>query len=151
MEQKNITVNRQATHEYFIEEKMEAGIVLEGSEVKSLRMNNVNLKDSFCLISGSAVYLKNAHIAVYEKSGQFNSRDAKRDRKLLLHKGEIFKIKGKISQKGYALIPLRMYFVGSLVKVEIGLCKGKHNYDKKQSLMQKDLLRKAEREIKEFR
>ena len=151
MEQKVIAVNRQAKHEYFVEDTVEAGIVLEGTEVKSLRMNNVNLKDSFCLISGNAVYLKNAHIAVYEKSGKFNSKDAKRDRKLLLHKHEIFRLKGKMSQKGYALIPLKMYFSAALVKVELGLCKGKHEYDKKKSLMEKDLIRKAEREIKEFK
>ena len=151
MEEKIICQNRQASHEYFILERIEAGIVLDGGEVKSVRLGNVNLKDSFCLISGSAVYLKNAHIAVYEKSGSFNSRDAKRDRKLLLHKNEIFKLKGKMSEKGYALIPLKMYFNGSLIKVELGLCKGKHTFDKKQTIKEKDLMRKAEREIKEFR
>ncbi|MBE5756424.1 MAG: SsrA-binding protein SmpB [Clostridiales bacterium] len=151
MEDKIITVNRQAKHEYFIEESIEAGIVLEGTEVKSIRLGSVNLKDSFCLISGSAVYLKNAHIAVYEKSGGFNSRDAKRDRKLLLHKQEIFRLKGKMSEKGYALIPLKMYFSGALIKIELGLCKGKHTFDKKQTLKEKDLMRKADREIKEYR
>ncbi|MBR2614443.1 MAG: SsrA-binding protein SmpB [Clostridia bacterium] len=151
MEDKIITVNRQAKHEYFIEESIEAGIVLEGTEVKSIRLGSVNLKDSFCLISGTAVYLKNAHIAVYEKSGGFNSRDAKRDRKLLLHKQEIFRLKGKMSEKGYALIPLKMYFSGALIKIELGLCKGKHTFDKKQTLKEKDLMRKADREIKEYK
>ena len=147
---KIIAVNKSASFEYFIEEKYEAGIVLEGSEVKSLRMNNVNLKDSFCLISGSAVYLKNAHIAVYEKSGQFNSRDAKRDRKLLLHKNELLRIKSKVSEQGLTLVPIKLYFKDALIKVELGLCRGKHTYDKKRDLMEKDLNREKLREIKNF-
>lgn len=148
---KDITVNRQARHEYFIDEVYETGIVLEGAEVKSVRAGSVNLKDSFCLISGNSVIVKQMHIAVYDRAGAFNSKDSKRDRKLLLHKEEIFKIAGKVNQKGYTLVPLKMYFKGSLIKMELGLCRGKHVYDKKQTLMEKDLKRSAEREIKNYR
>ena len=147
---KDITVNRQARHEYFIDDEFEAGIVLEGAEVKSIRAGSVNLKDSFCLISQGEIFVKQMHIAVYDKSGAYNTRDSKRDRKLLLKKAEIFKIIGKVSQKGYTLIPLKLYFKGSLIKVSLGLCRGKHTYDKKSSLMERDLKRKADREIKEF-
>ena len=150
MEEKVITVNRIARHEYFVEESFQAGIVLTGGEVKSLRKGNANLKDSFCLISKGEVYLKNAHIAVYDKTDKFNSVDAKRDRKLLLNKREILKLKSGIEQKGYTLVPLKMYFSGALIKVEVGLCRGKHTYDKKRSTMEKDIERKAEREAKDY-
>ncbi len=151
MRERVVAVNKSASFEYFIEERFEAGIVLEGGEVKSVRLNNVNLKDSFCLISNREVFVKNMHIAVYDKSGKFNTKDSKRDRKLLLNKREIVKIIGKISQKGYTLVPLKMYFKEALIKLEIGLCKGKHTFDKKKCLMQKDVLRKAEREIEQYR
>ena len=144
---KTIAVNKIASHDYFIDETYECGVVLEGAEVKSIRGGKVNLKDSFCLIAGGEVFMKNAHISVFDGAGKFNSREEKRDRKLLLKKAEIARIAGK----GYALIPLKMYFKEALVKVEIGLCRGKHTYDKKQTLKEKDLSRKAEREIKEFR
>ncbi|MGN1235769.1 MAG: SsrA-binding protein, partial [Christensenellaceae bacterium] len=100
---KIITENRSATYEYFVEDRFEAGIVLEGSEVKSIRAGNVNLRDSFCLIDGYSVYLKNAHVAVYDKAGAFSCRDSKRDRKLLLHKKEILKILSKVNERGYTL------------------------------------------------
>lgn len=147
---KLITENRQARHEYFIEETYQTGIVLEGSEVKSIRQGSVNLKDSFCLISNAEVFVKNMHIAVYDKSGAYNTRDSKRDRKLLLHKSEINRLIGKMGEKGYALIPLEVYFEGSLCKVKIGLCKGKHVYDKKTTLKERDIKRSMEREIKNY-
>ena len=151
MEEKTICVNRAASHEYFILERIEAGIVLEGSEVKSLRLNNANLKDSFCVIYGGELFIKNMHIAIYEKSGAFNTRDSRRDRKLLLHKEEIVKLGSKVAQKGLTLVPLKLYFKQSLIKMELGLCQGKHTYDKKRSLMEKDQKREKEREIKNYR
>ena len=148
---KEITVNKTARFEYFVEDTYEAGIVLEGAEVKSLRLKNANLSDSFCFIRNGQVTLKNAHIAVYDKSGAFNSKDAKRDRKLLLHKAEIHKIVGKVNEKGYTLVPLKMYFKDALVKVEVGLCKGKNTVDKKNTLRERDRARDQERQIKEYR
>jgi len=147
---KVICENKSATFEYFIEETYEVGIVLEGSEVKSIRGGNCNLKESFCFVRNGDVTLKNMHIAFYDKSGKFNTTDSKRDRKLLLHKQEISKITGKINEKGYTLIPLKLYFKDSLVKVELGLCKGKHTYDKKKSIAERDLKRYADRQIKEY-
>ena len=146
---KIVAVNKSASFEYFIEEKFEAGIVLEGSEVKSIRKNNCNLNDSFCFVRSGEILLKNMHIAVYDKSGAFNTRDSRRDRKLLLHKSEIAKIAGKVNEKGYTLVPLKIYFEGSHVKAEIALCRGKHTYDKKQALKEKDLKREADRRIRE--
>ncbi len=147
---KIVAVNRSASFEYFIEDKFEAGIVLEGSEVKSIRKNNCNLNDSFCFVRKGEVSLKNMHIAVYDKSGAFNTRDSRRDRRLLLHKAEISKIVGKVNERGYTLVPLRVYFAGSLVKVEVALCRGKHTYDKKQSLKERDIARDKDRQIKEY-
>ena len=147
---KIISVNKSASFEYFIEDRYEAGVVLEGSEVKSLRKNNCNLSDSFCFIRNGEVLLKNMHIAVYDKSGAFNTRESRRDRKLLLHKDEIAKISGKVNKKGYTLVPLKIYFSQALVKVEVGLCRGKHTFDKKKSLQEKDLVREKERQIKEY-
>ncbi len=151
MDGKTICLNRQATHEYFILERYEAGIVLEGSEVKSLRQGSVNLKDSFCVIQKGELIIKNMHIALYEKAGAFNTRDAKRDRKLLLHKSEIVKLFAKVSQKGLTLVPLKLYFKDALIKLELGLCQGKHTYDKKRSIMEKDVKREKERELKNYR
>ncbi len=151
MEYKQITSNKSATFEYIIVDKYEAGIVLEGTEVKSLRKGNVNLKDSFCFIQNGEVFLKNAHIAVYDKSGAFNSKDAKRDRKLLLHKTEIVRIKSKVNEQGMTLVPLKLYFKEALIKIELGLCKGKHTYDKKQSIKEKDIKRETERAIKNYK
>ena len=150
MEEKIICTNRAASHEYFILDRIEAGIVLDGGEVKSLRLGNVNLKDSFCLIANGEVFVKNMHVAVYDKSGAYNTRDAKRDRKLLLKKAEINRLIGKVAEKGYSLIPLEVYFEGSLCKLKIGLCKGKHVYDKKASLKERDIKRSMEREIRNY-
>ena len=147
---KVVAVNKSASFEYFIEEKFEAGIVLEGSEVKSIRKSNCNLSDSFCFVRKGEVTLKNMHIAVYDRSGAFNTRDSRRDRKLLLHKSEIAKIVGKVNEKGYTLVPLKVYFKDSLIKVEVALCRGKHTYDKRQSLKEKDLKREADRHMKEY-
>ena len=151
MDGKTICLNRQATHEYFILERYEAGIVLEGSEVKSLRLGNANLKDSFCIMQNGELVIKNMHIALYDKAGAFNTKDSKRDRKLLLHKGEILKINAKVSQKGLTLIPLKLYFKQALIKMELGLCQGKHTFDKKRTIMEKDLKRESERQIKNYR
>ena len=147
---KIITKNRVAGFEYFIEDKYEAGIVLEGNEVKSLRLGNVNLNDSFCLVKNGQVTLENAHIALYDKSGAFSTKDTRRSRRLLLHKKEIARIAGKIREKGYTLVPLQLYFKDALVKVEVALCKGKHTYDKKRTLAERDQKRATERAIKEY-
>ena len=145
---KIITTNKSASFEYFIEEKYEAGIVLEGNEIKSLRAGNVNMNDSFCFLRGGEVSVKNMHIALYDKSDAFSTRDTRRDRKVLLHKHEIAKIAGKINRQGYTLVPLKLYFKGSLVKIEVALCRGKHAYDKKQSITERDNKRALDREIK---
>lgn len=147
---KIIAVNKSASFEYFIEEKYEAGVVLEGSEVKSLRAGRASLGESFCEIRGGEIYLKNMHVALYDKSGAFSTRDARKDRKLLLHKTEISKIVGRVNEKGYTLVPLKIYFKEALVKVEIALCKGKHAYDKKRSIAERDLKRATERAVKEY-
>ena len=151
MEEKIICTNRAASHEYFILDRIEAGIVLDGGEVKSLRLGNVNLKDSFCLLRNGEIFIKNMHVAVYEKSGAYNVKDSRRDRKLLLHAHEILKLSAKIEQKGLTLVPLKLYFKQSLIKMELGVCQGKHVYDKKRSPMEKDLNREKEREIKNYR
>ena len=151
MSMKIIAYNKYATYEYFILEKYEAGIALEGAEVKSLRAGNCNLKDSFCFIRNGQLTLKNAHIAVYDKSGAFSTKDSKRDRKLLMHKRETDKLAGKINEKGFTLIPLSLYFSGSLVKVEIALCRGKQNFDKKRTIAERDRKRALDREIKNYR
>ena len=145
---KIITTNTSASFEYFIEEKYEAGIVLEGNEIKSVRAGNVNMNDSFCFVRGNTVSVKNMHIALFDKSDAFSTKETWRDRKLLLHKGEIAKISGKINRQGYTLVPLKMYFKGSLIKMEIALCKGKHTYDKKEALAERDVKRATDREIK---
>lgn len=148
MDGKIISTNRVANHEYFILERFEAGIVLDGGEVKSVRRGNCNLKDSFCLFAGGEIVVKNMHIAVYDKSGAFNVKDAVRDRKLLLHKGEIIKLASKVAEKGLSVVPLKLYLKGALIKMEIGLCRGKHTYDKKQTLKEKDILREKEKYLK---
>lgn len=147
---KQIAYNRSAGFEYFIEQKFEAGIVLEGAEVKSLRAGNCNLKDSFCFIRNGEVTLKNMHIPVYDKSGAFNSKDSKRDRKLLLHKSEIDKIVGKINAKGMTLVPISLYFKDNLIKVEVALCRGKQNYDKKETVKKRDIERDVKRQLKDY-
>ena len=146
---KVIAVNKSASFEYFIEEKYEAGIVLEGNEIKSLRDGAVNMNDSFCFVRGNTVSVKNMHIALYDKSDAFSTKDTRRDRKLLLHKNEIAKIAGKINRQGYTLVPLKIYLKDALVKMEIALCKGKHTFDKKQSIADRDRKRDTDREIKQ--
>ena len=148
---KQIAYNKYALYEYFVIEKYEAGIVLEGAEVKQLRAGNCNLKDSFCLLRNGEITLKNLHIPVYDKAGAFSTKDSKRDRKLLMHRAEIDKIVGKINEKGYTLIPLSLYFSQSLVKVELALCRGKQSYDKKRTIAERDQKRALEREIKDYR
>ena len=151
MDGKIVCTNRSASHEYFILDRIEAGIVLEGGEVKSVRAGNVNLKDSFCIIHNGELLIKNMHVAVYDKSGVFNTRDSRRDRKLLLHKEEIIKIGARIAQKGLTLVPLKIYFKQALLKMELGVCQGKHTFDKKRTLMEKDIKREKEREIKNYK
>lgn len=147
---KIIAVNKSASFEYFIEDKYEAGIVLEGAEVKSLRQGRASLNEAFCELRGGEVFLKNMHIALYDKSGAFSTKDSRKDRKLLLHKEEIHKIVGRVNERGYTLVPLKIYFKDALVKVEVALCKGKHVYDKKRALAERDQKRAADRAVKEF-
>ena len=145
---KIIATNKSASFEYFIEDKYEAGIVLEGNEIKSLREGNVNMNDCFCFLRDGEISVKNMHIALYDKSDAFSTKNTRRDRKILLHKQEIAKIAGKINRQGYTLVPLKLYFKGSLVKIEIALCKGKHTYDKKQTIAERDTKRSVDRDIK---
>ena len=142
-----IANNKKAYHDYFIEETYEAGIALHGTEVKSLRMGKCSIKESFVRIENEEVYIYGMHISPYEKGNIFN-RDPLRVKKLLLHKSEIRKMKGKIAEKGYTLVPLKVYFNRSLVKVEIGLAKGKKLYDKRDSLAKKDQQREIDRKMK---
>lgn len=144
---KLIANNKKAYFDYFIEDKYEAGIELFGTEVKSLRMGKCSIKESFLRIERGEVYVYGMHISPYEKGNIFN-KDPLRVRKLLLHKREIMKLSGEIAQKGYTLVPLSVYLKGSLVKVEIGLAKGKKLYDKRETLAKKDQRREAEKEFK---
>ena len=144
---KLIANNKKAFHDYFIEDTYEAGIALAGTEVKSLRMGKCSIKESFIRVENGEVYIYGMHISPYEKGNIFN-RDPLRVKKLLLHKSEIRKMKGKIAEKGYTLVPLKVYFNRSLVKVEIGLAKGKKLYDKRQDIAKKDQRREAERDFK---
>ena len=139
---KEIASNRKAFHDYFVLERFEAGIELFGTEVKSIRGGQVNLKDSFCMIRKGELFVRGMHVSPYEKGNIFN-RDPVRLRRLLMHKKEIRKLGDRVSQEGVALIPLRLYFKDSLVKVELGLCKGKKLYDKRES----DAKREAERDM----
>ena len=146
---KQIAANRKAFHDYFVEERFEAGIVLHGTEVKSLRQGAVNLKDAFCHVKNGELFAQGMHISPYEKGNIFN-RDPLRPKKLLMHRREIARLYGKVKQDGYAIIPLGLYFKGSLVKVELGLCKGKKLHDKRDSEAQKDARREMDRSIKEY-
>lgn len=139
-----IATNKKAYHDYFIDETYEAGIELCGTEVKSLRQGAVNMKDSFCIIKNGEIVVHGMHISPYEKGNIFN-RQPYRDRKLLMHKKEILKLFGQVGQKGYSVIPLSMYFVGKWVKVEIGLCRGKKLYDKRDTEAKKTAQRDMER------
>ncbi|MBO5931941.1 MAG: SsrA-binding protein SmpB [Clostridia bacterium] len=139
---KIITQNKKAWHEYFVEEKYEAGIALAGTEVKSIRAGTVNLKDSYCSFDGSEIFVLGMHISPYEHGNIFNT-DPLRKKKLLMHRREIMKLQGLVQQKGYTVVPLSLYFSGSHVKVELGLCRGKKLYDKRES----DAKRQADRDI----
>ena len=144
---KLIANNKKAYHDYFIEDKYEAGISLAGTEVKSLRQGKCSIKESFIRIEKGEVFIYGMHISPYEKGNIFN-KDPLRVKKLLLHKYEINKMAGKIAEKGYTLVPLQVYFRGSLVKVELGLAKGKKLYDKRQDIAKKDMRREVERDFK---
>ena len=146
---KIIAQNKKAWHDYFIDEKYEAGIALFGTEVKSIRAGAVNLKDSYCSVKNGELFMIGAHVSPYEKGNIFN-REPRRDRKLLMHKREIMKINGMLTQKGYTLIPLSLYFSGKNVKVELGLCRGKKLYDKRDSIAAKEVNREIDRKMKEF-
>lgn len=144
---KLIANNKKAYFDYFIEDKYEAGIALVGTEVKSLRMGKCSVKESFIRIENGEVYIYNMHISPYEKGNIFN-KDPLRVRKLLMHSYQIKKLAGQLSQKGYTLVPLSVYLKGSLVKVEIGLAKGKKLYDKREDLAKKAQRREAEKDFK---
>lgn len=144
---KLIANNKKARHDYFIEETYEAGMVLHGTEVKSLRLGKCSIKESFIRIEKDEVYIYNMHISPYEKGNIFN-KDPLRVKKLLLHKYEIHKIAGKIQQQGYTLVPLNVYLSGSLVKLDIGLARGKKLYDKRQDIAKRDQRREAEKNFK---
>ncbi len=142
---KLIAVNRKARHDYFVEDTYEAGIALFGTEVKSLRAGTVNLKDSYCKVINGELYALGVHISPYEKGNIFN-RDPLRDKKLLMHKREILKLEQYVNRDSYTLVPLSLYFAGSHVKMEIGLCKGKKLWDKRES----DARSEAKREIERY-
>ena len=151
MEKKGIKVaaqNRKAFHDYFVEDGFEAGIELYGTEVKSIRAGTLNLKDSWCGVKNGELFLNGMHISPYEKGNIFN-KDPDRTRRLLMHKREILRLNAKVKQDGYALIPLSVYFKDARVKIEVGLCKGKKNYDKRAAAAQKDARREIDRTLKE--
>ena len=145
---KTIAQNKKAFHDYFVIESMEAGIELCGTEVKSIRNGRVNLKDSWCSIDDGELYIKGMHISPYEQGNIFN-RDPMRVRRLLMHKREIMRLFGTVKQDGYSLIPLSLYFKSSKVKVQVGLCKGKKLYDKREDMAARDAKRDMQRAIKE--
>ncbi|MGN0550355.1 MAG: SsrA-binding protein SmpB [Acutalibacteraceae bacterium] len=145
---KTIAQNKKAHHDYFVIESIEAGIELCGTEVKSVRQGRVNLKDSWCSIVDGEIFVNGMHISPYEQGNIFN-RDSVRVRRLLMHKREIMRLFGLIKQDGYALIPVSLYFKGSKVKLQVGVCKGKKLYDKRADMAQKDAKRNIERTIKE--
>ena len=145
---KTIAQNKKARHDYFIEESFEAGIELSGTEVKSLRQGRVNLKDTWCSVVDGEIFVNGMHISPYEQGNIFN-RDPSRVRRLLMHKREIMRLFGLVKQDGYALIPVSLYFNGSRVKMQVGLCKGKKLYDKRADMAQKDAKRQMERAMKE--
>lgn len=145
---KTIAQNKKAYHEYFVIESLEAGIELCGTEVKSLRAGRVNLKDSWCSVDGGEIFVNGMHISPYEQGNIFN-RDPMRVRRLLLHKREIMRLFGQVKQGGLTLIPLSLYFKGSKVKLQLGLCKGKKLYDKRADIAKKDAKRTMERALKE--
>ncbi len=144
---KQVASNRKAFHDYFIEDKYEAGIELAGTEVKSIRLGAVNLRDSFCAVKDGEMFLHGMHISPYEKGNIFN-KDPRRTRKLLLHRREIMKLQARVQQDGYSLIPLSLYFSGPRVKVELALAKGKKLYDKREVAAQRDAKREMDRAMR---
>ena len=145
---KLIANNKKVFHDYFIEETYEAGIVLHGTEVKSLRMGKCSIKESFLRIENGDMWIYGMHVSPYEKGNIFN-KDPLRTRKLLLHRSEIMKLVGKVKEKGYTLVPIEVYFKDGKAKIEIGLAKGKKLYDKREDIAKKDMKREAEREFKQ--
>ena len=144
---KIVARNQKAYHEYFVEEKFEAGIELSGTEVKSIRAGTLSLKEAWCQVRDGELFIRQMHIAPYEQGNIFN-KDPLRPRRLLMHRREIMRLYGRVKQDGYALIPLSVYFRGSLVMVEVGLCKGKKLYDKREDAAKKDAKRQIDRAMK---
>ncbi|CDE71240.1 MAG TPA: SsrA-binding protein SmpB [Clostridiales bacterium] len=147
---KIVATNKKAFHDYFVIDSFEAGINLVGCEVKSVRAGEVNLKDSYAVIRGGQLVLVSAYIKNYDK-GSFSNVDSRRDRRLLMHRQEIMRLLGKVKEKGFSLVPLKMYLNGSLVKVEIGLVKGKQLYDKKKAIAEKDAERDKQRQLADMK
>ena len=145
---RTIAQNKKAWHEYFVDERYEAGIALFGTEVKSIRQGSVNLKDSYCSFKNGELFVLGMHVSPYEKGNIFN-REPLRDRKLLMHKRELAKLAGLVAQKGYTLVPLSLYFSGKNVKVELGLCRGKKLYDKRDSAAERDASREMDRRMRD--
>ena len=143
-----IAQNRKAYHEYFVDEKYEAGIALFGTEVKSLRAGAVNLKDAYCSFKNGELFVLGMHVSPYEKGNIFN-REPLRDRKLLMHRRELNKLFGLVAQKGYTLVPLSLYFSGKNVKVEVGLCRGKKLYDKRDTAAKNEAAREMDRRMRD--
>lgn len=144
---KQVTANKKAYHDYFVEEKFEAGIELSGTEVKSIRAGTINLKDSYCTFQNGEIFIRGMRISPYEQGNIFN-KDPMRVRRLLMHKKEILSLFGKTKQDGYSVIPLSVYFRNSRVKIELGLCKGKKLYDKRASIAKRDAAREMDRVMK---
>lgn len=144
---KVIAQNKKARHDYHLEDKYEVGIVLRGTEIKSIRAGKVNIKDSYCLIRNEEMFIMNMHVSKYDQGNIFN-HDETRSRKLLLHKKEIIKINNKVNQESMTIVPLKVYIEKGLCKIEIALAKGKKNYDKRQSLKEKDMKRRIDKELK---
>ena len=142
-------LNKRARFDYFIEEEIEAGIVLTGTEIKSIRAGKANIGDSYAIIRNNEIYLLNTHISEYTEGNRFN-HDEVRTRKLLMHKKEILKLSNKVDIEGYTLIPLKIYFSKGRAKVLIGVCKGKKNYDKRETIKERDIKRKLEKDLKNY-
>lgn len=145
---KVISDNRKAYHDYFVEEKLETGIILTGTEIKSIRNGRVNLKDSFARVENGEVWLYQMHISPYEQGNRFN-HDPLRKRKLLLNRSEISKLVGKVQQEGLTLVPTKIYLRKGLAKIELGICKGKKNYDKRQDIAERDAKREIDRHLRD--
>lgn len=145
---KHVAENRKARHDYFIEDTVEAGVALQGTEVKSIRLGKVSLQDGFARIENGELFLYNVHVSPYEQGNRYN-HEPKRTRKLLMHKFEILRLWGKVREKGYTLVPLRMYLKNGRVKVEVALVKGKRQYDKREDIAKRDVQREIQRTIRD--